>query len=426
MSAVTFCVMAPDDPIGCAHLHGRELLDAVGLGVEDVGVDAIAQARPQWPVWPQVALSELVGPPGAHVVDLDLRWLHRFGVVVSLVDQLAANVGGPVGGPTALGLLVERAQMLGHRGWGAWSAGTSCRILPAIDGWVAINLPRESDLDSAAALVDAEPRDDAWALLEVSVPTMSRTALVERSELLGIPLAAVAESWELDAQRRHRGMTAGPLPLLVEAGPPRPPRTPRVLDLTSLWAGPLVGLYLARCGASVAKVESTQRPDGAREGTPGFYQRLNGAKQRLDMALHRPEGVHQLRALVDQADIVIEASRPRAMEAFGIDPASVVDRGGIWCSITGYGRTGPWSNRVAFGDDAAAAGGLVTNVDNAPWFIGDAAADPISGVTAALGVLALWARGVGGRVDVAMRDAVSHLTGGGPVACRLAASMRSA
>ena len=64
---------------------------------------------------------------------------------------------------------------------------------------------------------------------------------------------------------------------------------------------------------------------------------------------------------------------------------------------------------MAFGDDAAAAGGLVTWVDETPWFIGDAAADPISGVTAAVGVLGLWSQGRGGRVDVAMRDAVAHM-----------------
>ena len=119
--------------------------------------------------------------------------------------------------------------------------------------------------------------------------------------------------------------------------------------------------------------------------------------------------------MIDAADVVIEASRPRALEALGIDAAAQVRRGCTWCSITGYGRSGPWANRVAFGDDAAAAGGLVTFVGDEPWFIADAAADPVSGVAAASGVLARWATASSGMVDVAMRDAVAHLTSGVPV-----------
>ncbi len=394
---------------------------SVALNAGDLGLDlhAIATARPAWPVWPQVALERLVGPRGQRLASLDLRWLHRFGALVGLLDQLVERSGGPVGGPSALNLLVERAIMLGHHGWGSWSAGTSCRMLETADGWVAVNLPREDDLDAVAALVHpwhVEPTTDPWTAAAEGVATHSTEGILERARLLGIAAASVPTAWVVDAQRAHRGESDGPKPMLVTStDATRTSDRPVVVDMTSLWAGPLAGWYLGRAGADVVKVEAAHRPDGAREGTPAFYRRLNGDKTVVVLDLRADDGLKSLRGLLSRADIVLEASRPRAMEAFGIDPAEHVARGTIWCSITGYGRSGPASGRVAFGDDAAVAGGLCTSVDGQPWFIGDAAADPIAGVTAAVGALMLWCAGTSGMVDVAMRDAVAHLTGGDPV-----------
>ena len=84
-----------------------------------------------------------------------------------------------------------------------------------------------------------------------------------------------------------------------------------------------------------------------------------------------------------RADVVLEASRPRALAQFGIDAEALTTgtpdgRGPqAWVSITGYGRTGDEANRVAFGDDAAAAGGLVSWTDGEPLFCADAVADPL-------------------------------------------------
>jgi crotonobetainyl-CoA:carnitine CoA-transferase CaiB-like acyl-CoA transferase len=81
-------------------------------------------------------------------------------------------------------------------------------------------------------------------------------------------------------------------------------------------------------------------------------------------------------------------------------------------SITGYGRDGDAAEQVAFGDDAAVAGGLVAyDDDGAPVFAGDAIADPISGLCAAVGALQAVRDGGGVIVDVAMRDAVAHVAG---------------
>ena len=83
--------------------------------------------------------------------------------------------------------------------------------------------------------------------------------------------------------------------------------------------------------------------------------------------------------------MVIEASRPRALAQLGVNGPDLVRAGGprVWVSITGYGRSGDAANRVAFGDDAAAAGGLVVWRDGVPLFCADAVADPLTGLTAA-------------------------------------------
>jgi len=79
---------------------------------------------------------------------------------------------------------------------------------------------------------------------------------------------------------------------------------------------------------------------------------------------------------------VVEGSRPRVMERLGIDPREVADGGTSWLSITGYGRDGQGANRVAFGDDAAVAGGLYV-AGNPPLFVADAVADPLAGLVGA-------------------------------------------
>ena len=246
---------------------------------------------------------------------------------------------------------------------------------------------------------------------------------------------------------------------------PSPPQTARslrdakVVDLSVMWAGPLCGDLLARAGAQVIKVESPSRPDGARRGLPEFYERLNGQKQHLSIGFDASEGRAELLDLLQNADIVITSCRPRALEQMGIDPRDVVSQSDvIWAGITGFG----WEqgHKVAFGDDAAAAGGLVgcaerssqeaeiasgdaadhfENTDGLsphirlarrrrdvadhsesegelserkrgressertlPCFIGDAMADPLTGVMAAAAVMEQWLSGSPGFLDISM------------------------
>ena len=194
---------------------------------------------------------------------------------------------------------------------------------------------------------------------------------------------------------------------------PSPLRDVVVADLTSLWAGPLCGALLAEAGARVIKVESLARPDGARRGPAAFFDLLNAGKESVALDLRTTDGVRALRSILAGADVVLEASRPRALEQLGIDAAATVATGRtrVWASITGHGRTGASRDRVAFGDDAAVAGGLVCWDGEQPLFCADAIADPTSGLVAAAAVME--ALGAGGRwlLDISMRDVAAYLAG---------------
>jgi crotonobetainyl-CoA:carnitine CoA-transferase CaiB-like acyl-CoA transferase len=185
----------------------------------------------------------------------------------------------------------------------------------------------------------------------------------------------------------------------------------RVIDLSSLWAGPLCGRLLVAGGADVVKVEAVDRPDGARLGPAGFFDLLNAGKRSVALDLRTDEGRRQLATLISRADIVIEASRPRALSQMGIDAHRALTGSGptVWVSITGHGRRA--GNRVGFGDDAAVEGGLVSWDDDGPCFCADAVADPITGLTAAAAAVDALATGGRWLLDVAMSDVARSLAG---------------
>jgi crotonobetainyl-CoA:carnitine CoA-transferase CaiB-like acyl-CoA transferase len=242
--------------------------------------------------------------------------------------------------------------------------------------------------------LDEAPRSEpaTWSAVARAVERRDRGELLARAELLGLAVAVVEEA---------TGSAAIVESALGEAPARRDVRGLRVIDLSPLWAGPLCGDLLARAGADVIKVESTSRPDGARRGPPAFFDLLNGRKRSVALDFGSSEGAGLLRELVRRADIVIEASRPRALEQFGIAAADMVRSGGprVWISITGHGRA---ANRIAFGDDAAAAGGLVVWRGTHPQFCADALGDPLTGLTAAYACLEAVARGGRWLLDISM------------------------
>jgi crotonobetainyl-CoA:carnitine CoA-transferase CaiB-like acyl-CoA transferase len=116
---------------------------------------------------------------------------------------------------------------------------------------------------------------------------------------------------------------------------------------------------------------------------------------------------------VERADIVVESARPRALAQLGIDAAALVASapGLTWVSITGYGRREPGAGWAAFGDDAGVAAGLAVATgpeDGPPLFCGDAIADPLTGLHAALAALASRDGGGGHLLDLALCDVAAH------------------
>ena len=231
-------------------------------------------------------------------------------------------------------LLGERAAIAGFTRQGAISPGGSCRLMPCADGWLALNLARPEDWALLPAWLEQEIAAD-WPALEAALPRYETETLVERGRLLGLALAALAPPPD-EPPPWHRVLATGPRR-------PQPKAAPLVIDLTSLWAGPLAGHLLGLLGARVVKVESLARPDGARRGPAAFYDLLNAGKASVALDFASAEGRGQLRALLDAADIVLESTRPRALEQLGIDAASLVaQRPGLsWVSLTGHGRTPP-------------------------------------------------------------------------------------
>jgi crotonobetainyl-CoA:carnitine CoA-transferase CaiB-like acyl-CoA transferase len=167
----------------------------------------------------------------------------------------------------------------------------------------------------------------------------------------------------------------------------------------------MCGAILAAAGAAVTKVESLRRPDPTRTTTPEFFRLLNAAKTPLQLDFAAADARAELFEAIAAADVVVTGARPRALTSLGLDPVRVfaANPGLVWVAVTGYGWTGEAAERVAFGDDAAAAGGLVRWAHNgAPSFLGDALADPITGLAAALGALKGLQEGGGVLVDVSL------------------------
>jgi hypothetical protein len=280
-------------------------------------------------------------------------------------------------------------------------------LIRAADGWIAVNLARPDDVTSLPAWLGEGEVSDPWSFVAERVAKWSARDVVERARLLGLP-AAVAEAPRPDAPPWLRIAARGP------SVARRSGEAPLVVDLSSLWAGPLCTNLLRLAGARVIKVESTRRPDGARFGPPAFFDLLNAGKESVALDFGRPDGRAALRRLVECADVVVESARPRALAQLGIEAESLVERvpGLTWVSITGYGRREPGASWVAFGDDAGVAAGLAVATareGEPPLFCGDAIADPLTGLHAGVAALASFQEGGGRLLDLALRDVVAHV-----------------
>ncbi len=299
-------------------------------------------------------------------------------------------------------LLGQRARLMQLRRNGRTSPGGACRLLQALDGWIALSLARLEDWACIPAFLNGAA-GETWEQIEAATRRLSVKHLLARAHLLGL---AAANAGCATAASAWFETTASPRELTTAK------TKPVVIDLSTLWAGPLCGQLLHRAGASVVKVESTTRPDGARAGHGGFYDFLNAGKRSATFDFRRPSAIEMLRQMIERADIVIESARPRALRQLGLNAESLVaeNPGLTWISITGHGRHPPHEHRIGFGDDAAAAAGLCHIMQTAHGnmvFCGDAIADPLAGMHAALAGWAAWQKG-GGMVSVSLKGVVAH------------------
>ncbi len=367
------------------------------------------------------------------------------GMLVAAAGALARHsaAGGRQVLLDPLALLGERAALAGLGRRSPISCGGGTRLLAAADGMIAVTLARPDDLTLVPAWLelpadgpargdgtDIEVVDDVsrpegqpdgrlegafawhrseelWASIALAVSTRPVAWIEARAALVGLAVAA-RSSAELVAPTP---IPADPSPIAHLVAPPHRASRPidvgvaLVVDLSALWAGPLCGQLLGAAGARVVKVESTTRPDGARWGPAAFFDLLNGTKESVALDLREASSRAALARLIRAADVVIESSRPRALEQLGIRAEELLaDEDGptVWVSITGYGRSGAGADRIAYGDVAAVAGGLVVDDQNGPCFCADAVADPCTGLVAAVAALEALAAGTPCLLDVAL------------------------
>jgi formyl-CoA transferase/CoA:oxalate CoA-transferase len=198
-----------------------------------------------------------------------------------------------------------------------------------------------------------------------------------------------------------------------------------VLDLTRVLSGPYCTMLLADMGARVIKIEQPKTGDDTRawgppflHGESAYFLSINRNKESVTLDFKHPGGRAVLDRLLERADVIVENFRPGTLGRLGLDYATLSTRFPrlVYCSVSGFGQTGPRRKEPGYDAVMQGEGGLMSitgSPDGPPYRLGVAIADIVSGMFAAYGVaLALFARertGKGQEVDVAMLDAVAAL-----------------
>lgn len=199
----------------------------------------------------------------------------------------------------------------------------------------------------------------------------------------------------------------------------------KVLDLTRVLAGPWTTMSLADLGAEVWKIESTKNGDDTRawsvpnyKGVSTYYLCANRGKHSIAVDLKSPEGRAIVLALAARADVVVENFRAGTVDRLGIGYADIraINPGVVYCSISGYGQTGPEATRPGYDFIMQAESGLMSitgQADGPPNRLGVAFTDVVAGIVATQSVLAaLYQRrdtGVGQYIDVVLLDSTLNL-----------------
>ena len=198
-----------------------------------------------------------------------------------------------------------------------------------------------------------------------------------------------------------------------------------VIDLTRVLSGPYCTMMLADMGARVIKVEQPGRGDDTRawgppfqNGESAYFLSINRNKESVTLNLKHPEGRRVLDALIERADVLVENFRPGTLERMGLGYADLAQQRPdlVYCSISGFGQTGPRRREPGYDAVMQGEGGLmsITGAPDGPGYrLGIAIVDIASGMFSAYGIaVALLARertGRGQYIDVGMLDSVAAL-----------------
>ncbi len=198
-----------------------------------------------------------------------------------------------------------------------------------------------------------------------------------------------------------------------------------VLDLTRVLSGPYCTMILGDMGARIIKIEQPGKGDDTRgwgppflDGESAYFLSINRNKESVTLDFKQPAGRAILERLIAKSDVLIENFRPVTLAKIGLDYASLAPAHPrlVFCSISGFGQTGPRRKEAGYDAVIQAEGGLMSitgAADGPPYRVGVAIGDIVTGMFAAQGVLlALLARertGHGQLVDVGMLDSVAAL-----------------
>ena len=202
----------------------------------------------------------------------------------------------------------------------------------------------------------------------------------------------------------------------------------RVIELARILAGPWAGQTLADLGADVIKVEAPEGDDTRRWGPPfieaggektaAYFHSANRGKRSITCDFRTSEGQEVVRRLVAEADVVIENFKVGGLEKYGLDYASLrqVNPRLIYCSITGFGQTGPYAHRAGYDFIIQGMSGLMSvtgPADGQPQKVGVAVTDVFTGVYAATAILAALVQrgrtGEGQQIDMALLDVATSI-----------------
>ncbi len=206
----------------------------------------------------------------------------------------------------------------------------------------------------------------------------------------------------------------------------------RVLDVSTILAGPLCCQMLGDFGADVIKVEHPQKGDGmrghgaAKDGVPLWWKEISRNKQTIGLNIGDRRGAEILLQLATDADVLVENFRPGTLERWGLGPdvLHAANRGLVLVRISGFGQVGPYSDRPGFGTLAEAMSGfahLTGQADAPPTLPAFGLADSICAIAASSAtMMALYHRdargGQGQVVDMSILEPIMAAVGPGPIA----------